>query len=514
MSKKSLEILNSFTTDKKVEFEQTDSWSKDTEFKVVFGNHYAKQKNGEEWKDLGPFSYEEAFKYRAFPGGQDKKLTAYFIPEKLYNKSFKLGDYEISVTHKTWSEKDDYEREYSSYGYKEIFHRTYNQWGVYVNFHGVYRQIGRFKSCYSIQVADCLPTQSNWFHIKPTKDKPCIMKNTLVKFEYEYYNKTKEFFDSLDINSLELQNTKVGFQEWYDFDLPSEKKKVRNKSISDLSLDEKDVEWFIKSETKDGVYRPERPTIDRWLFDSKNYSSVLANKYDKKILQNLGIHTVQLRADAHYNVPGFFDMKGIKIKAPQKVIERYRLEKHCKDETVVEKIKAEKKKQDDEQKARDYNNKFTLMQHGKVIKSNKDKEDIIEYLENFYPASTIKNTESKKSSSADIESDIIKTVKPIFDEFEDVDKIYIAYWGRFFKYECAGETKDIDYECDHMNEEIIDEDSWTEIKELYSDNLCPDLDEKIVENKYGWPERGGIILGVEKIGKGKLKVFTEDYDFE
>ena len=65
-----------------------------------------------------------------------------------------------------------------------------------------------------------------------------------------------------------------------------------------------------------------------------------------------------------------------------------------------------------------------------------------------------------------------------------------------------------------MNQECIEDEDWEQITELYSDNLCPDLDEKVVENKFGWPDRGGIILSVERGPKNKLKVVTEDYDFE
>ncbi len=44
--------------------------------------------------------------------------------------------------------------------------------------------------------------------------------------------------------------------------------------------------------------------------------------------------------------------------------------------------------------------------------------------------------------------------------------------------------------------------------------VMPNISEKDVENMYGWPERGATILGVKRGGKGKLVVFTEDYDVE
>lgn len=505
-NEKAVEILNEFIKSKNKDLEVNSYWDDKNKDKMVFGEHYKNQEGGKPWSVIGPFSEEEAFIFREFPQTKYRKnLEADYIPKELYNKKFIIGDFEVSVSYKEWNDKSDDGAEYSG-GYAYVYRYLYKQWGVFVKYHGCYLNMGKIKTTINTEAYRCKPSQTNWSWIKPTLKKPYILKETSMSLEYQKFNKITDFFKTLDISTLELKNITIPHQEWYDHN------QKNGKSINDLSLEEKDVNWLISSEIKDGVYRPEKHTIDNLLFNSKNYKIVLANKWDKKLLQKLGVHTVQLRADAHYNVPSYFDMKGIKIKAPQKVIERYNMEKYCIDDAVVEKIKAEKKKAEDEEKARDYNNKFTLMQHGKVIKTNRDKEDIIEFLENFVPASVIKA--DKKVNSESIEDGIISTVKPIFDAFENVDKLYIAYWGRYFKYESCGELKDIDYDCESMNQECIEEDDWEQISELYSDNLCPDLDEKVVENKFGWPDRGGIILSVERGPKNKLSVVTEDYDFE
>ncbi len=183
---------------------------------------------------------------------------------------------------------------------------------------------------------------------------------------------------------------------------------------------------------------------------------------------------------------------------------------------MVKEIQTKKNQEEEREKNLEFNNKFTLMYQGKAVMKEKDKEDLIEYLENFIPSDKKLSSVATVTSTAtatSFEQTIIKYVKPIFDNFDDVKKIYIAYWGRYFKYELAGQNCDINYECEDKNLENIDEETWREITELYEDNLCPDLDEKKIKREFGWPDRGGIILGVKR-KKGELEVFTEDYEFE
>ena len=174
--------------------------------------------------------------------------------------------------------------------------------------------------------------------------------------------------------------------------------------------EELEFEWFVQQEIKDGVYRPEGVTISKWIYDG-----FPAFKNDKNLLKKLGVHTVQLKSDAHFNVPGYYNMSGISIKAPKKVVERYGFEKYCENKEIVKKIKEEKEQRKQEYKAREYNSKFTLMQHGKVIKNNVDYDIIIDYLNNFVPSSKMPTDKSKKTSS-NIEDEIIKCIKPVFDD--------------------------------------------------------------------------------------------------
>lgn len=72
----------------------------------------------------------------------------------------------------------------------------------------------------------------------------------------------------------------------------------------------------------------------------------------------------------------------------------------------------------------------------------------------------------------------------------------------------------MDYSCevDDMNEKLMDKETHRELYELFEDAVYVDLDEKLLEIKYGWPEMSFKRIGVEKTSKGKLKVFVEDYN--
>lgn len=49
--------------------------------------------------------------------------------------------------------------------------------------------------------------------------------------------------------------------------------------------------------------------------------------------------------------------------------------------------------------------------------------------------------------------------------------------------------------------------------ELYINELYGGVDETAIVNKFGWPDRGFLAIGVKRVGD-KLEVFTEDYDLE
>ncbi len=497
--KKAIEILEKYVTTKRDDYKHAHYDNK-LEYKFDSRAHF------DELKEVGPFTEEEAFAYRTL-GGIDKHCSGVkFLDSRFHNKRFSIGDFEITVTYlRKFEVRPTYSNstEYNSSGYKSMTGDYDFETSIYLNYHGKYQTLIQAYDSYNIQAAYCKPTQTNWHWLKPTEKKPYIMKELNLRGDYDSkISFLEELFSNIDIDSLELLDAIIEPQNRWEH---SPERKVR--PVSDFTSKEIDIEWFVKQEIKDGVYRPEGSTIAKWIYDGFREHK----KYDKKLLHKLGVHTIQLRADAHFSPESFYDMKGISVKAPKTVIERYGLQKYCKNKEIVEKIKQEQKTRELEYKAREFNSKFTLMQHGKVVKNNKSYYEIIEYLQNFTPSSKMPK-EGEISPKSNIRNDIIDCIQPVFDDFEGLDKFYIAYWGRYFKYECRGEICDINYECEYLNRDLDDE-TLEQIIELYESNICPSLDDNIVASEFGWPDRGGLALGVKREGN-KLVVFTEDYDFE
>lgn len=490
---KPIEILQNFATNKKVQYITNNSWNdKDSAVKKTFFS------NGKDpiFNKIGPYSENEVKTLDYMNRPEFKKLVVDFIPKELYNKTFKLGDFEITVQHNFVDTSTPSDYDFGSYGTKTYYFRTEETWIVILNYHGVYQRLGTYRQMSTITSDLCKPTQTNWFHIKPSVKKPYILKELQVNFDYNSIADLKDFFNGLKISELITTPMKIGKQDYYQFNNPKGSLTLREYTHKNI-----DFKWFVENETKNGIYTPEKSTIDRFLFMWMDYGIPIPKQIDKNQLKDLGIHTVQLRSDSHYDIANYFNLKGIKIKAPQKVIEKYRYEKYCINDEMVAKIKKEKAIEKAKEEEYIYNNQFTLMQHGKVIKENVQKEDIINYLERY--SATNENFDQK----------ICQGVKPIFDEFPNIKKLYIAYWGTFYKYESAGHRCELSYECDGMNNHISEED-LEQINELFEEARYVDIDENALEVKYGWEERGGTIIGVERDSKNKLKIFTEDYDFE
>jgi hypothetical protein len=490
-------ILDAFRTAKNPKFLDTGYYNEAS--KAHFSHNNTYRQNHPEYipfDNQGPFNYDEAFNtFRLMPDKSNITKLPY-IKQEFLNKQFKIGDYTVYVQYDKKAELREPQWEFSKSGYRSRYFDEYQTWIIVIEFKGAYRQFGKYRVLTQIQADECLPTQTNWFNMKPTEEKPWIMREMHFSYEHNIYEDWELFFLNLDASRLELTDIKLPKQHWYEFDGKKETQ------LPWLSLS-RDFVWFIQSESKNGIWRPEPATLNFWLFTEDRekypYKILIANRhnFDKKILQKIGIHTIQLRADAHFDVPSLFDLgTDVKIKAPAKVIEKYDLEKYCKDNDVVEKVSAKKKKEKEQAMLEEHNNKFTLMHHGKVIFDNIHRDKIIAYLESYNP----------KGGSFD--SSLIQRFQPIFDAYPTVTKIFIAYWGRYFKSELAGET------CDDLNATTNGAEVWKEIVNLYNDVLDVELDDRFVESVYGWPERGGLILFIKKLENGKFEVATEDYDFE
>jgi len=249
-----------------------------------------------------------------------------------------------------------------------------------------------------------------------------------------------------------------------------------------------DYLFLVTKQTKDGVYSPTKAVIDR--FYQYNYSSNKA-KIDKTILKKAGVHTVQFKDSVHFNILEYFNLKDIKIKAPKKVIERYNYSKYCEDKIIVEKIKKEeeeKLREELEIKADTY----TLMQNGKVVLKDKRSYEIAEYFD--------------KKTSLNLKKDAVNAMTSVFEAYPDIEKIELASFGTYYKYELAGESH---YDTDCLNKHI-DKNLLNNICELYDFYLPSEED---LEVTFGWSERGFQVFGVRRKPKSKkLEAYVEDYD--
>jgi len=499
-----LEILENYVTSKRDETKRQD-WKNKAEIK--FGKHYSHHAS---MQDIGPFNEEDAFRFRELGGTENHFSGAKAIDKRLYNKRFTIGDFEITVTYKKefkLGSKYGNDFDFNSGGYKDVSGNHDFSYGVYLNYHGHYQTLLTAYDSYHIYAAYCKPTQTNWNWLKPTEEKPYIPREIYIRGDFNKLSFVDDLMRSLDIDSLELKEARIQPQYQYNFTLNDEIRDVV-KTPGEFTNEEIDVEWFVKQEIKDGVYRPEGSTISKWIFEGWRNKDV----YDKNLLKKLGVHTIQLRAEAHFDPSYYFNMKGILIKAPKSVIKRYSLEKYCKNKDIVKKIKEEEAKAELERKAIELNSKFTLMQHGKVIKKNKDYYDIIEYLENFTPSSKMPK-EGKAPAKTSVDKEILKSIQPIFDEFEDLNEIYLAYWGTYRKYEMRGSKCEFDYECDRLNEDI-DKETYEQIMELHEGALYKAFDERAIVKFFGgWPTDGIYAVGVRRDGDS-LVLFSEDYDCE
>lgn len=434
--------------------------------------------------ELQPMTFEEMKGYRTIFGMES---TFKHIPPALYNKTIDLGEFQLIFQHQTKfrSEPNNAKSTVNSIGYAMEYHT----WEIYCNVilvhRGIYTRIAKYSDSMGYRVNRVVPEQRNWHWLTFTADKNYMLDEDTSYLQFSEYDKTKDIINAINLDEVVLENKGIDFQPWYSYDSDREYKHLTKYTAKSI-----DAEFFISSETKDGVYKPEPHTIKEVIYQYGKY-------FNKDLLTKLGIHTIQLRTNAHYPIETYFNIpKGCVIKAAKSVIKTYGYEKYTDDTALVEEIKADKKAEKAKQKTLEYNNKFTLMQHGKVIMENKDKYKLIEYLENFI--------------AKDVDSTVLDTIKPIFDKF-DIETFYIGYWGTYPQYELRGQKCGFNEDVYSHNAKEMDEDVLDEIYELYQKNI-PTLEDKEVELAYGWPDDGIELLGVRKNKKGKLETFTTDYD--
>lgn len=264
-----------------------------------------------------------------------------------------------------------------------------------------------------------------------------------------------------------------------------------------LSMENLNYKAIIEPEIVKGVYKPTPEAIKHFYNIKFGWNQEIKVNFP---IKSLGVHTIHLRGNAHFRLRSFFDLTDVKIKGPKNVIKRYSYEDLCVDEKTATAIKEEKLAAEEKQRKIAEDNKFTLVKQGVTIFESENKETIIEFLEGYVP--------TDKGGIQYYGESILEEYAPILERYK-VDRYEVAYWGRFFKYECAGEICEINYETTNKH---IDPNTLDSLESELEN--CTGLDDKLVEINFGWPERGGSILIIEKNKYDKYEIVIDDYDFE
>lgn len=458
-------------------------------------NQYNERKNSD-FNKTGPFSFEDAKKPRQFPKSEAVEFT--LIPKELYNRVITIDDYDIIFQH-VYIVSDDDDKDFqenkkaydagrgSSY-YRRYCH-YYEQWNVIMRHHGYHKMLAKVRITDTVEYDYSFPKgYKNWFKENLTEKNNCMMREESRESKYEIFYENLEHFMKLLDPKTESRESDIVMLNWFEWTMTEEEKK---KVVPIPKLNAAiDFSWFIQKETKNGVYKPSRAVIDSIYFTSYEVKKEDFRNLKKDVLKQLDVHTIQLSDSAHFHIESWYDIKGIAIKGPKKVIERYGYEKYCASKEIVEKIKAEKAEAKRKQDLAVHNNTFTLMQHGRVVLKDKQSEEILAYLENL--------------DANDMEVALLENMKPIFDAFPEVKRFNVCSFGTYYAYELAGES----HFDDNPSNEHINANTLRKINELYEECFYIPSEETL-RRKYGWPERGAEMLYVKRKGN-KLVLETED----
>ncbi len=438
---------------------------------------YTKEYGSYDGEKQGPLTYSEATEYRP-----RKNMFSHVSP-LIYNKKIKIDEFELIIQYnKEFEEDSRNETETISYHRKRQYFTWYVGCNVILNYRGVHYILAKYRNDVYISSDYVLPTQTNWSWLKFGPEKPYMLREEIYYEEFMEYEKTKEILNSLDIDEGLFLENNLEFQPWYQHS-------GNYKTLVQYTLEQIDSEWFIKNEIKDGVYKPEKATIDEII---SRYSKA----FKEDLLVKLGVHTIQLRTTSHFPVANYFTIpNGCVIKAAKSIITTYGYEKYCNDTKLIKEIKNDKEEAKRKYEEEVYRNQFTLMQHGKELLVDKDRNEIIRFLENFI--------------SKSVESTVIDQIQPLFDKF-NIDKFYLGYYGVYSEYESRGHRCDYNEEVENLNSKIIDDEILDKIYSLHLESI-PTLSEREIELAYGLPDMGIQLLGVKKNKNGKLETFVEDY---
>jgi len=460
-------------------------------------NDWERNTRSLDWRDLPLYNVDELM---TIPDYLLNKLdlSEIFkgIDKQFRNKVFDFGDYKLHIQYYIYNhDKDEIKKRIDDFNAKTDYRYNYstilygNETEVYtflISYNGYYKKIGQVETTKSTEIEYYSKDGFNRNFGRTTiannytPEKNCILKSISLSINYNNFN--VELFNIID--NLTLNNTKpdnlpfINSYPWVDNSYG-----IKRIDINELNK-KVDINFFILNDTEDGVFKPTQMFIN----------DIVPLLGTKKNIKKIGIDTIKLTSKEYFNIKYHFNLKDIIVKAPKSVVAKYNLEKYIKDDKIIKQIKKEQEKLEKLEKLSKYNDTFDLVFHGKVIKKSVSSYDIIHYLEN------------KKNTN--LEKNILKSFKKIFDKFTEIKKFYLCDFGTFYKYELSGER----YFNTDISNEHISNDILNEIYDFYEDDLIYP-DETYINIMYGIPERGGLKLGIKKVGKS-LKFFTEDYNPE
>lgn len=150
--------------------------------------------------------------------------------------------------------------------------------------------------------------------------------------------------------------------------------------------------------------------------------------------------------------------------------------------------------------------------------------EYVDQINKLIGSSTIVKRRRFPLNRSSFEYQLLEEIKPLFDKFPNLYRLRLAHWGRFYKYELAGESyydyfdeinyshhgfSGIDY---RVEEEQVNEIMDEIIKTLKSGDywtVCNITHERLIKI-YDFDDRGGATLEVYKDDDGTLRIDFDD----
>jgi hypothetical protein len=306
-------------------------------------------------------------------------------------------------------------------------------------------------------------------------------RKILIKFESYKYDKSSsrvgdygksfkgylEFLELLDSNDIELLDYELdelagpyGVSELSncrEFHMtPTAYRQVKGSGYGE-NTGKIDIDYFIKLETIDGVYKPSGKML-KIIFNNFDNRNVL--KSMNKKITSIGVHTIHFRKNTDFDIEEFYNLSGVEVKAPQSILNyREELLPYVKNDKMKAKIKAKKLAEEKARLKEIADDTFSLTQNGKTILGDVRSAEITEYIE------------AKESNKFELQ--VIAAGKQCFKVMPDLERIFFIQYGIYTMYEMAGEKFVHDEDLKNVNKLMDIKLSKKLIDKLNDGDICP-----------------------------------------